>query len=73
MLKKKKKIAAPPTEIHVNVSLFLIICILNKNFCAISFNRSRGITILRTLRKNTISAPFSKLYLHKLYQCHLLM
>ena len=66
MLKKKKKIAAPPTEIHVNVSLFLIICILNKNFCAISFNRSRDITILRILGKTQLQHP-SASYTHKKY------
>ena len=53
--------------IHVNISLlFLIIYILCIIFCATSFNRSQDIKILRILGKNTIAAPFSKLYLPKI-------
>ena len=69
---EKNGIATPLLRrIPVNVTLlFLIMHILHAIFCAISFNRSRDITILRNLEKNTIAVPFSKLCPQKLYQCH---
>ena len=39
---------------HINVSLFLIIYILLINVCAISFKRSRDITLLRILEKTQL-------------------
>ena len=42
-------------HMYVNVSLFfLIIYISLVNFCAVSFNRCRGVTILRILGKTQL-------------------